>query len=104
MCWLSVSLGAVIKPPAPSQDSADISVDFAMLDLPDAVDVYDIWQNKALGEFCFVFVFCPMEMYVLPATWVSADGGRETACVPRRHQHFPPRQPACSLAARCHVR
>ena len=41
----------IVKPKPPSQDAADITVDFAMLDLHGSVTVYDIWQNKVVGSF-----------------------------------------------------
>jgi hypothetical protein len=39
-------------PPAPSPPAAaDITLDFALVDLHGAVEVFDIWQEKSLGSF-----------------------------------------------------
>ena len=41
----------VVPPTPPSKAAKDIAINFTMVDFHGSVNVYDIWQSKALGAF-----------------------------------------------------
>ena len=78
----------VVPPTPPSKAAKDIAINFTMVDFHGSVNVYDIWQSKALGAFEGSFTVRAPTAWLHFAFWLRARLPMQAKAVPYHGSAF----------------